>query len=233
MVPCSAVVLLGLGWFLTVDGSHGGGPVLQEPGARSACNDCHRFPERTSHPIGVSVAKAVELPLDVGGGITCTTCHDPGAHTGEGVRGAALRMPVQRLCRSCHTEAPTMTPAEHGVAMGRAHFVTARGAFADERLDALSRDCVGCHDGSVARGHGPEAPIADDASSHPVGVPYDPTSRAGRKSHLRPRQSLPPQVQLPGGAVGCVSCHSPFAGGAAMLTVPIRMSALCFACHDM
>lgn len=233
MAASSGVVLGGVGWFLALVLNHGGGPGLQEPGSRSACNDCHRFPARTSHPIGVSVGKAVELPLDVGGGVTCTTCHDPGAHYGQGVLGSALRLPTERLCRTCHEESRTMTPVEHGIAVGRAHFAPTSPQFASGGLDTLSRDCVGCHDGSVAKGHGPELPIGDAASSHPVGVRYEPNSRSGRKSHLRPRQSLPPQVQLPGDTVGCVSCHTPYSGDAAMLTVPIKLSALCFACHDM
>lgn len=210
--------------------------VFQNSPPETACSTCHRFPERLSHPIGVAVVRRVELPLDAGGRIACATCHDPGAHSGGTIRNHALRLPAPDLCRQCHDE-PTTTAggarisrAEHGIALGRAHFATQSVQLSSYGIDAISRACLGCHDGSVAREHR----VSTDAqSNHPIGRPYDPNSRGGRKGHLRPRTELPSNVQLPGDTVGCSSCHSPFSTDKAMLTQPIHMSQLCYSCHAM
>lgn len=126
-----------------------------------------------------------------------------------------------------------MGRAGHGVALGRAHFVAANLRLTAQGLDEVSLDCLGCHDDSAARGHGPQLRVGIGENSHPVGRSYDEHSRKGRKDRLKPRQSLPASVQLPGGTVGCISCHSPFSAEPAMLTETIYMSRLCYACHDM
>lgn len=144
----------------------------------------------------------------------------------------ALRMRAPDLCRECHAETTEMTRAEHGIALGRAHFLGSRSRLSAHGVDSITRECTGCHDSSVAAEKGGGMPIGGRAS-HPVGRTYDEYSRSGQKGHLRPRQSLPDTVQLAGQTVGCGSCHSPFSREVDMLTATMVESRLCLTCHDM
>lgn len=198
----------------------------------TVCSDCHQFPDRLTHPIGVKVARAVELPLGAGGTVECGTCHDPGKHESGGVRGDALRMAAPELCRECHAEGEQKSRVEHGIAVGRAHFTGKSLRPSAYGVDGMTRECLGCHDGSVAAERS-ETPVIGQRGSHPIGRVYDENSRAGRKGHLRPRQELPEAVQLVGDAVGCTTCHSPFSREPDMVTAPMKDSRLCTACHAM
>lgn len=241
MGTLASVWLGGLLYIATLCTNDPGGAVFQPgraPGgagratAASACLDCHQFPDRLTHPIGVRVGKRIGLPLDAGGAITCATCHDPGQHKSGGARRDALRLPAPDLCRECHDESDVATRAEHAIAVGRAHFDGRNARLSVHGVDAITRECLGCHDGSVAAAQGGETKI-DLRGSHPVGRRYDESSRSGQRSRLRPRQSLPHDVRLAGGTVGCQTCHSPYSREADMLTAPMVESGLCRACHDM
>lgn len=211
----------------------GEGPAeVRRSMAATACLDCHQFPDRLSHPIGVVVRRPVELPLGEGGTVVCATCHDPGQHKSGGIQRAALRLRAPDLCRECHAESRQMNRIEHGIALGRAHFTSEGVRLSARGIDAVTRECVGCHDGSVAAERVAEVRI-NLRGSHPVGTTYDLSSRAGRKGHLRPKQELPAEVQLVQGTVGCQSCHSPYSRDEAMVTQPMQDSQLCRSCHDM
>ncbi|MFO1078075.1 MAG: cytochrome c3 family protein [Planctomycetota bacterium] len=198
----------------------------------TVCLDCHQFPDRLTHPIGVRVERAGELPLGPGGTVECATCHDPGKHESGGVRGAALRLPGPDLCRECHREGEQKSRVEHGIAVGRAHFTSSGVRLTSYGIDAMTRECMGCHDGSVAAERS-ETPVIGQKGSHPIGRVYDEGSRAGRKGHLRPRQELPGEVQLVGDSIGCQTCHSPYSRLPDMVTAPMKDSRLCTSCHAM
>ncbi|GAB4154971.1 MAG: hypothetical protein Fur0037_23480 [Planctomycetota bacterium] len=162
--------------------------------------------------------------------VFCATCHDPGLHKASGVENYALRLPVPILCRKCHAEDRRMSRPEHGIAIRRAHLVEHEDGTDARGLDRLTRACLGCHDGSAAAEH--KAPAVLDGS-HPIGSVYDESSREGRLSHLRPKADLPPEVQIPGDKVSCVSCHSPFSKKEHFVTVTVELSELCRSCHAM
>ena len=66
---------------------------------------------------------------------------------------------------------------------------------------------------------------------HPIGLKYDRSQR--KSSNLRPRAELPTAIRLPGGVVGCGSCHSVYSGEPKKLVLPMQKSRLCLACHDL
>ena len=130
----------------------------------------------------------------------------------------------------------------HWMALEVAHVKPETAGFTDAGgvLDKHTRACLGCHDGVSAPDSTNTTPwnpgkgfTGDRGRSHPVGVPY--SRRASRLggARLRPASLLPREIRLPGGTVGCLSCHNLYARDRHRLAVPIKGSALCFSCHDM
>ena len=125
-----------------------------------------------------------------------------------------------------------MTRVEHGIAIGRAHLSGTRVRISAYGVDEITRECMGCHDGSVAAERATSV-VAGQRGSHPVGVVYSDTQFRGSKGQLRAKRELPDDVQLAQDRVGCQSCHSPFSREEAMLNAPMRNSQLCLTCHAM
>lgn len=103
-------------------------------------------------------------------------------------------------------------------------------------LDAISMECVACHDGTLAgsvhyRVNGPNYTafnIKAVTGSHPVGMDY--TKYASNKSYA-PFYELPKNIVLMDGRVGCLSCHDMLGKNMAYLSTDLNNSNLCFACH--
>jgi predicted CXXCH cytochrome family protein len=102
------------------------------------------------------------------------------------------------------------------------------------RAQASSRGCLSCHDGLAAsavsytfgRGSG------SMHGSHPVDVDYGAAElRPGNR--FRPPGALPASIVLPGGKVGCVSCHDGASPERYHTALPMDRSRLCFSCHDL
>ena len=103
-------------------------------------------------------------------------------------------------------------------------------------IDVESRGCLGCHDGSVATGgetmgggdwdHG-----GDIGLTHPIGINY--AERALKNQGLASVAELNPAIRLPGGMVGCGSCHDSFSTSKHQLVMENVGSALCLQCHRM
>ena len=209
-------------------------------------------PGVVNHPVRIVPSSAVRIPkdwpLDGNGAITCTTCHAglPDMRGGGKVRlrgDLSESADPQRFCSNCHSGNGQRTAAGmHWLAFPRAHLMpdgdqSSAGAGA---LDVESRRCMECHDGVTAgesaystkwdRGHGS---VGDKQRNHPVGVRYPAAGVRRGESPLRPAALLPQAVRLPGGNVGCLSCHNLYGREPNRLTVPIEGSALCFTCHDM
>lgn len=125
-----------------------------------------------------------------------------------------------------------MNRVEHGIAIGRAHLIGSRVRLSSYGVDEITRECMGCHDGSVAAERSTSI-VAGQRGSHPVGTTYVETPFRGRKGQLRPKRELPEDVQLARDTVGCQSCHSPFSREESMLNATMRNSQLCLSCHDM
>lgn len=223
-------------------------PVAALDSASRACLECHEMQLEHSHPLGVPVRLGVGLPSTPRGDVACNTCHqrpagvDRHAQTG---RGAALRRPPALLCRACHFEpARPGSVLAHGLYLGRAHLIPgAEAAPAPPTLlDRESQLCLSCHDGGmastadvrvVASGGGVQNTRRTNwRTEHPVGVRYGAKRRDPGTHDLRLARTLPPEVRLFDGRVGCGSCHSVYSGIEQMLSVSNRGSGLCLTCHD-
>ncbi|MHC4081407.1 MAG: cytochrome c3 family protein [Planctomycetota bacterium] len=216
------------------------------------CGGCHAIREPWTHPVGVVPSMPVppEFPLQ-DGLLVCTTCHDNRSST-DHARARRLHEPLLResgpdgLCAGCHDPNGTGRRDMHATMLGRAHLAwpdsvgqeLPGGDEPPASPDAASRTCLECHDGSVApgaadasvpdgsaRSHPPvHAPIG---ASHPIGVAYGLTPGLA----LKAADELDPRIRLFEGRVGCGSCHSPFAGGKALLVMSNLDSRLCLSCH--
>ncbi len=205
-----------------------------------------------NHPVRVIPSGTVTVPpgwpLDDNGAITCLTCHTE-IPTGSEASRPKLRdfesQSAQQsgFCAKCHgltdrRDARSM----HWLALGVAHVPSDGTASRADGglLDTRTRQCLSCHDGVSAPEstngtplNGSRRYMGDKRRNHPIGVQYGGLSRSKDLSPLRPVGLLPQEVALPGGKVGCVSCHNLYAKGRYLLTVPIKGSELCLTCHDM
>lgn len=235
----TASTLAGSNWPVGGDGAPSDGPGL------------------VNHPVGVVPTGAVAIPegwpLGPGGAITCTTCHagipTPGERRSANLRsrdGAGLEGAGAAFCAVCHTgpQSEARTGAHWQVYQlahpRKADFKRLSGAG---RVDVSSQRCLGCHDGVSARevsyrvpgsGAGNHSAGYDDSSrNHPIGMAYPFGGKARGLSPLRPGSLLPREVVLPGGNVGCLSCHNLYSQHEMRLSVPVEGSQLCFTCHAM
>lgn len=201
------------------------------------CNRCHIINERMSHPIKVRPNRETPLVmhLDRNGTITCTTCHDvhkedktPNGAELTGLLWGHVR--GRAFCSLCHSEETSGVNWRHQTAISYAHpygklTETAGGSL----LDKFSVECLSCHDGTISKG--PQVEVKQGVwqhgigMSHPVGVDY-PFS----EDFAYP-ESLPKEVRLFGGKIGCLSCHEIYAKERDMLVMNNRGSRLCLTCH--
>ena len=188
----------------------------------------------------------------------CSTCHEPHLASGaaeakekekEGPRRRSLLRSEKKgalLCEECHA----------GLSKGDSrswHILVAESAHGNEpedetaprgQLDALSKRCLSCHDGTSGRDVGfrigrPRLDVGSGAS-HPVGVRYPMGIAAGgggkrrgraRKSRYVARPDE--RIRLFDGKVGCGSCHNPYSQNAKFLVIDPRGGRLCLSCHNM
>lgn len=206
------------------------------------CTSCHRDARELSHPVDVLPKDPVpvNLPLDWKGEITCVTCHT--AHQ-PGHGGHHLRVSAKGpgLCNMCHGNVEEKMHKTFGAtahlkseSIGR----TAPDSTGVE-LDELSIQCLSCHDSMLAR----EALVESRevvlgyhennliGVSHPIGVSY---SEARRKygNAYKDIKTLPKELRLFDGNIGCGTCHNPYSKRHFELAMSNEVSALCLACHD-
>lgn len=102
-------------------------------------------------------------------------------------------------------------------------------------FDDDSRECMSCHDGTVASDAGRHAasaaPDFETLREHPVGVEYRP-GRPASDTRLKPTERLDPRVRLFDGQVGCGSCHSIYSSQRKLLVKNNIRSELCLSCHE-
>ncbi len=227
--------------------------VAAHPDAKKSLADKLRNgPGMVNHPVHVAPSSAVTIPsgwpLDIDGTVTCTTCHAslPALDGSSGPRLRGLGRGTrdsEDFCTNCHVSTGVTTAAGmHWQAVSRAHISDQDNVATSTRgtLDRGSVTCLACHDGVTAgeadhetswnRGSGS---FGDRARNHPIGVDYPRGGRRGKGVQLRPTVLLPQAVRLPGGTVGCLSCHNLYATDRGRLSVPIEGSRLCMTCHPM
>lgn len=205
---------------LTAEG--GAGSLLSSQ--ESLCAGCHRGAVEASHPSGFAPARALsaQFPLDAAGHMTCGTCHD--IH-GDGPR--LLRGPTGRaFCLECHDGAFFAGMIDGGESVLGFGHLAAGPLPPGGGLDPYSTRCIDCHaDQAPAAG---VTPAGLDASNHPLARDYHSAAAAGG---FRAPNLLADGILLPGGNVGCVSCHVPYDREHGRL--PATRAGLCAECHEL
>lgn len=229
---------------------HAGVPTPDAPAVArdisQLCQKCHPRPASNSHPVGMVPSMKVpdDLHLDWRGKMTCATCHD--VHQ-QGTSGRArypvlLRRPQPgwNFCVACHRNigAPG-AKILHGLAAASAREPARmiRAGADSGPLDAISRDCLRCHDGAATtdKATAMQAGVFDHGDDigviHPIGVDY--TIATLRNRSLVPVTQLSSSIRLVNGQVGCGSCHESLASSRNQLIMSNAGSALCLQCHRM
>lgn len=227
------------------------GQVAGTTWASSTCTTCHGNLTEGSymHPIDIqpqSVAIASGFPLSERGEITCATCHDvhSSPRTPFNSRSFFLRSfeRGKTFCDLCHA-LKSFSQTSHQAVLSQAHFQakdSATSLFLG--IDAISKSCLSCHDGSLGssvtlntgiwRHQGSLLP--HDGGSHPIGMDYEMARlQRGAKTDLRPIFDVDPRIKLFDGRVGCGSCHNPYSRLDKSLVMSNRRSSLCLACHAL
>jgi len=203
------------------------------------CAPCHRIIVKTAtHPVEVYPVK-VKVPSDLplqGGKITCVTCHDIHTERHEffGFKTYQLRRPdsdIRFFCIACHERDfgslghAELTDVAH---VGRYY----RELKSDAEIDALSAQCISCHDDTFAVGASFKVGAGEWShgfGSHPIGVDY---RGAAIKNHrLAPLHQVDGRIHLFGGKIGCGTCHDMFSPLPGRLTMSNSGSRLCRECH--
>lgn len=213
------------------------------------CGRCHEkvLSEGYLHPVNVRPRRVTvpkDMPLSRSGEITCATCHDVHASfmTPYGTPTHYLRRLERgkKFCDICHNE-----PAgrSHQGALAEAHFQSKYVATsATQEIDAMSKNCISCHDGAYSSSTVIRAGVwthqrslmRHDNGAHPIGAGYEAArTRKGSKTDLKPLPMVDRRIRFFDGKIGCGSCHDPYSAIEKRLVISDRGSALCFSCHAM
>lgn len=200
----------------------------------SLCSKCHPRSIRLSHPSGFQPKNkpADVYPLDWKGDLTCSTCHEVHGSRAGLMRGAKLG---KDLCLACHDAGFFRRMRDGGASLMVGHLSHGVDRGAPE-LDVYSRQCMECHGNSgdprlaTAVDRNGIARHASSTGNHPVGVNYQ---KAAEFGGYRPRGEVERKLVLPGGMVGCVSCHHAYLKEHGKLVMSTAGSKLCYECHDL
>ena len=212
-------------------------------------SNCHEkiFTEGYMHPVDVrpqQVNVPDDMPLSRSGELTCSSCHDVHAeyYTPYGAPTHYLRRQEagKAFCKICHTSF-SASRSGHKSTLGEAHFrsqyVMIDSSFG---IDAMSKNCISCHDGSFAssatimagRWSHERSFVKNDRNSHPIGVNYETVRfNRGSKTDLRPSSQVDRRIRFFNGKVGCGSCHDPYSRLHKKLVMSDEHSKLCLSCH--
>ena len=199
--------------------------------AAQSCTACHAGAAEASHPVGFVPSRPLPdaFPLDAEGVMTCSTCHDPNAGTPGLLRAAA---DGGHICLSCHETAFFADlPDPVRVFMFAGHLDTRGGSIAG--IDAFSLRCMVCHTDrgpTTVRTASTSNTLQYDAGSnnHSIGAKYTEATRYGGYESMA---TLPDEILLPEGRVGCVSCHVPYSREHGR--PPHTRNGLCLTCHAL
>lgn len=106
-------------------------------------------------------------------------------------------------------------------------------------IDAMSQDCLGCHDGTSAQAVSGDwrnnpyrggSMVNSFSSDHPIGMDYTRYVNAGKG--YKPVMSGSTKMVFVDGKVGCLTCHDPLNQEKGHLVMSDSHSALCRTCHN-
>ena len=199
------------------------------------CVSCHvELKESESHPVEISPKLLIpgDLPL-ANGKLGCITCHyfHPFSDKYKNRSGNLLRRPGRGavFCASCH-----QINRKGHIVFENIHRDSYRLTARNGRIDIYTLQCVECHDRYLDRSFGSLTEGSrrrfNALSNHPVGVSL------ARVAHKKPRefnfpQTLPKEIRLFNGKIGCGTCHNAFSNEKSMLVMNNWRSRLCLKCH--
>jgi len=201
------------------------------------CDKCHKNIKEKSHPINVKPDKDIPLAmhLDKNGRLTCSTCHDVHKQT-KTKNSAELsgllwgHVTGRAFCALCHNRDILDADWKHQTTIPYAH---PYGKLAQNPsgglLDKYSIECLACHDNTISKF--PQVQVQQGlwqhgaSDSHPVGVNYP------RSNDFIYPESLPNDIRLFDGKIGCLSCHEIYSRRKNMLVINNKKSVLCLSCH--
>ncbi|MBA4366932.1 MAG: hypothetical protein C0403_04760 [Desulfobacterium sp.] len=199
------------------------------------CEGCHVDRRSTlSHPFNIIPEGTipVDMPL-VDGKLTCVTCHftHPFSIRNPILGFYLLRRPGKGVsfCSVCHR-----IDAKGHILFENVHHGSFRETDREQTLDEYTLQCIECHDRQIDRsmrslGAGNWLHRAIDLN-HPVGVSYQ--QAANHKSQdFHPQATLPSEIRLYNGKIGCGTCHNVYSKEKYMLAIGNRRSGLCLQCH--
>ncbi|MCB1914394.1 MAG: cytochrome c3 family protein [Rhodocyclaceae bacterium] len=198
------------------------------------CSDCHPRAAVASHPTGVrpSMQAVADYPLDWKGELTCSSCHDIHAQRHGQLRGDKRR---REFCLACHDATFFQQMADGGRSLAvSGHLETIGLDGGSALLDPYTAQCMDCHgergDGTVEVTSSANSRHSGSGVNHPVGVEY---AKASVFGGFRDRTALDRAIELPGGLVSCISCHSGYSGRHGAVRRTSRGGGLCLECHDL
>lgn len=197
------------------------------------CGNCHKGAVEASHPSGFvpEINLPESFPLDWKGDFTCSTCHAVHSDNPGYLRTMARG---QEFCSQCHESGFFGKMHDGGTSIVLSGHLDARADNAPAALDSYSVQCMSCH-GDMAE----DRYVRDikgltrhtaNTTNHPVGMTYTNYVDYGG---YRPAAEIPKEIMLPGGKVGCVSCHQGYSEDHGKLVMSNAYSTLCFGCHDL
>lgn len=198
------------------------------------CGGCHEHSIKASHPSGFEPDRDIssEFPLDWKGDLTCSTCHSV-----HGDKPGLVRVNERgkQFCLGCHGETFFTEMADQGQSLLVSGHLDVRTDFNGLGIDAFSMQCMSCHSDladelGVSVDSGGVMRHASGSVNHPIGSVYGLRAAYGG---YRDADSLPKEILLSEGKVGCLSCHQGYSEQHGELVLPNAGSALCYQCHDI
>ena len=198
------------------------------------CGDCHPRAAVASHPTGIrpSMQAAADYPLDWKGELTCSSCHDVHGDSHGRLRGDKRR---REFCVSCHPASFFEQMADGGRSLAVSGHLDSIGLAGEPTLlDPYTAQCMDCHgergDARVEVTSAANSRHSGSGVNHPVGVDY---ARASGFGGFRDPAALDRGIELPGGLVSCISCHSGYSGRHGEVRRTALGRSLCLECHDL
>ena len=203
--------------------------------SNSRCVGCHAdLKQSQPHPVDIlpNISVPADMPL-VNGRLGCITCHyyHPYSDKYKNRSGNLLRRPGKGafFCAACHG-----IDSKGHVVFENIHRDSDCVSAINSSLDLYTLQCVECHDRYLDRSFGADAGGGrsrfNRRSNHPVGVSYEKISAKNPLEFNLP-YSLPPNIRLFNGKIGCGTCHNAFSNEKSMLVMNNWRSQLCLKCH--
>lgn len=207
-------------------------PTALAPMLSTTCEQCHLDGRaQLSHPIDISPGMPIpaDMPLE-NGALRCITCHyvHPFSFQDERPRYSLLRRPGRGavFCRACHER----NTKEH-VLFESVHPYPDQKISWETSLDTYTLQCIECHNDKIYVPQGASGIGMSGRHNHPVGISF--ARIAGRSARrFNPLSTLPQEIRLYNGKIGCGTCHSGYSKEKYMLVENNLKSRLCLTCHN-